>query len=142
MLKEVFLFVRPEERHAVERALISVVGPRYTAMPALGRGSNGGVEYGTKKHTPLSRLFARPALASFLPKTAYYFVLDEHEVDYALSAIRGTLASEGGPSDCGRGLAIVAPVEMQRSISADLPSLRNADPAQDEPVDARMPESA
>ena len=116
MLKEVFLFARPEEKHAIERALISVIGPMYTAMPALGRGSKGGVEYRLTSGSPLARLFARPALASFLPKIAYYLVLDEEDVDYVLSAVRGTLASEGGPDDCGRGLAIVCPLHEQHSI--------------------------
>lgn len=116
MLKEVFLFARPEEKPAIERALISVIGSMYTVMPALGRGSKGGVEYGMTGGSRLTRLFARPALASFLPKIVYYFVLDEAEVDYVLSTVHGTLASEGGPSDCGRGLAIVCPSDGQYAI--------------------------
>lgn len=116
MLKEIFLFARPEEKPAIERALISVVGSRYTVMPALGRGSKGGIEYRLTAGSPLARLFARPALSSFLPKIAYYLVLDEEDVDYVLSAVHGTLASEGGPGDCGRGLAIVCPIDGQYSI--------------------------
>ena len=116
MLKEVFLFARPEEKPAIERALISVIGPMYTAMPVLGRGSKGGVEYGTKIDSPVARWFSRPALSSFLPKIAYYLVLDEEDVDYVLSAVHGTLASEGGPDDCSRGLAIVCPIDRQYSI--------------------------
>ncbi len=126
MLKEIFLFARPEEKPAIERALISVIGPMYTVMPALGRGSKGGVEYGMKTGSPLARMFARPALSSFLPKIAYYVVVDEGDVEYVLTAVCGSLASEGGPDDCGRGLAIVCPIEGQYSIdqvvhgSADL----------------------
>ena len=115
-LSEVFLFVRPEEKPAVERALTCVIGPRYNSMAALGRGSKGGVEYGRAGGSPIARFFKRPALASFLPKTAYYFVVADADVDYILDAVQGTLASEGGPDDCGRGLAIVCPLETQFSI--------------------------
>lgn len=120
MLKEIFLFARPEEKSAIERALVSVIGPMYTVMPALGRGSKGGVEYDTTTRSPIARLFARPSLSSFLPKTAYYIVVDEGEVECVLTAVRGTLASEGGPDDCGRGLAIVCPIEGQYSIRLEL----------------------
>lgn len=116
MLNEVFLFVRPEEKPAVERALRCVIGPMYNAMVALGRGSKGGVEYGRSGASPIVRFFSRPALASFLPKTVYYFVVEDEDVDYVLDAVQGTLASEGGPDDCGRGLAIVCPLETQYSI--------------------------
>lgn len=116
MLKEVFLFARPEDKPAIERALISVMGPMYTVMPVLGRGSKGGVEYGTKIGSPVARLFSRPALSSFLPKVAYYVVVDEGEVESLLTAVCRTLASEGGPSDCGRGLAFVCPIDGQYAI--------------------------
>ena len=116
MLKEIFLFARPEEKPAIERALLSVIGPMYTVMPVLGRGSKGGIEYRLTSGSPLARLFARPALSSFLPKIAYYLVLDEEDVDYVLSAVHGTLASEGGPDDCSRGLAIMCPIDRQYSI--------------------------
>ena len=125
MLKEIFLFSRPEEKWAIERALIRVIGPMYTVMPALGRGSKGGVEYGMKTRSLVTRLFARPALSSFLPKTAYYVVVDEADVEYILTAVCGSLASEGGPDDCGRGLAIVSPIDDQYSIQLKLPGQAN-----------------
>ena len=59
MLKEVFLFARPEETPAIERALLSVLGHLYTAMPALGRGSKGGIEYGRGAGSAVARLFSR-----------------------------------------------------------------------------------
>ena len=121
MLKEVFLFARPEEKPAIERALISVIGPMYTAMPVLGRGSKGGVEYGTKIDSPVARWFSRPALSSFMPKVAYYVVVDEGEVESLLTAVCGTLASEGGPHDCGRGLAFVCPIDGQYAIHLEPP---------------------
>ena len=119
MLKEVFLFARPEEKPAIERALISVIGPMYTAMPVLGRGSKGGVEYGTKKGSPVARLFSRPALSSFLPKVAYYVVVDEGEVESLLTAVCGTLASE----------AFVCPIDGQYAIR--LEPLEQGDKSED-----------
>lgn len=126
MLKEIFLFVRPEEKPAIERALVSVIGPGYTVMSALGRGSNGGVESRARSGSVVARWFSRPALSSFLPKATYYFVLEEDDVDYVLSAVRGCLASEGGSDDCGRGLAIVCPIDEQRSIQVELPTQAKA----------------
>jgi len=138
MLNEVFLFVRPEEKPAVERALTCVIGPMYSAMAALGRGSKGGVEYGRAGGSPIARFFKRPALASFLPKTVYYFVIGDEDVDYVLDAVQGTLASEGGPDDCGRGLAIVCPLQSQFSITeivhgqtSDLQDIDAAIPAEE-----------
>jgi len=118
-LKEVFLFARPEEKPAIERALTSVIGPMFTVLPALGRGSNGGVENGMKKDSLIGRLFSRPALSSFLPKISYYFVLHEEDVDDVLEAVHGALAAEGGPEDCGRGLAIICPIEAQHAINLE-----------------------
>ncbi|MEK7795440.1 MAG: hypothetical protein AAB353_12965 [Candidatus Hydrogenedentota bacterium] len=118
---EVFLFARPEEKRAIERALISVVGPIYTAMPALGRGANGGIEYDVKKRSAVARLFSRPALSLFLPKAAYYVAVGEDDVDPLLAAVSGALASEAGPDDCGRGLAIVCPIEAQYPIDLEFP---------------------
>ena len=118
---EVFLFARPDEKRAIERALISVVGPIYTSMPALGRGSNGGFEYDVKKRSPIARLFSRPALSLFLPKAAYYVAVGEDEVDPLLAAVSGALASEAGPDDCGRGLAVVCPIEAQYPIQLEVP---------------------
>jgi len=90
------------------------------AMSALGRGSKGGIESGTSHRSPLARLFARPALSSFLPKIVYYFVLEDEDVEYVLSAVHSTLASEGGPDDCGRGLAIVSAIDAQYGIELEL----------------------
>ena len=92
-------------------------------MPALGRGSKGGVESGTSPGSRIARFFTRPALSSFLPKTVFYVVVEEDDVDYLLTAVCGTLASEGGPTDCGRGLAIVSPIEGQFGIHDEVTGL-------------------
>ena len=125
-LNEVFLFARPEEKRAIEGALISMVGPLYTVMPALGRGSKGATAYGSAAESAITRFFSRPALSSFLPKTLFYLVVEEEIVDPLLKAISGALAAEGGPDDCGRGLAIVCPIDAQHGININPPKQDDA----------------
>ena len=98
-----------------------MVGPMFTVMPTLGRGSKGATAYGASAGSPITRFFSRPALSSFLPKTTFYLVVEEEIVDPLLKAISGALAAEGGPDDCGRGLAIVCPIDAQHGININPP---------------------
>ena len=119
-LYEIYLIVRPEEKADVERALECVIPPMYSTFSALGRGAQGGLLYANGSNGFRFPFFKRPQLAVFLPKVVFYLVVPEELTDPILENVKAALRVKGGPSDCGLGIGIVAPIEEQIPIGGEI----------------------
>jgi nitrogen regulatory protein PII len=113
-LSEIYLVVRPEERHAVEGALECILPPVHSTFQAVGRGRAGGLRYG--KRSRWWPFGAPGPMAAFLPKTVFYLVAPTEAVDEILHAVGAALRAEGGPATHGLGSAFVLPIEGEIAI--------------------------
>jgi len=122
-LRIIYLIVRPEEKHALERALQNVVPPIYSTMRGVGRGRDGGLAYGLngpKKRGSRNRRWwrrrsAQPG-ATFLPKMIFYLVVPGYLVVDVLAAASASLRVEGGPARAGLGVGFVVPMCGHRVV--------------------------
>ena len=104
-LKALHIFVRPEEKYPVERALQSVIPPVYTCVDAVGRGDRS-----PERRAQLGK--------TLLPKVGFILTIPESYLEPVLEAVASVLKMEGGPGACGTGWALVCPVAEEVVIGA------------------------
>jgi nitrogen regulatory protein PII len=115
-MKEIIAVIRPEKTLATRKALDEAGIPSYTTMRVLGRSRQDGLRYPKK-------LFKRSADIRFLPKRLFELVVDDHQVEAAVSAINK--ANRTGR--IGDGKIIISPVSEDcavRTGQRDKESLR------------------
>ncbi|MBI3610679.1 MAG: P-II family nitrogen regulator [Nitrospirae bacterium] len=79
-MKEIIAVIRPHQALATRKALEEIGITAYTTFRVLGRSRQGGLRYPRK-------LFRRSADIRFLPKRLFEVVVDDYQVEAAVSAI-------------------------------------------------------
>ena len=99
-MKEIIVIIRPERTAATRKVLDDLGIESYTTLRVLGRSRQGGLRYPR-------RWFRRSADIRFLPKRLFEMVLEDHQVEGAVSAL--IKANQTGR--IGDGKIFILPVE-------------------------------
>jgi nitrogen regulatory protein PII 2 len=99
-MKEIIAIIRSEKTTATRRVLDDLGIESYTTLRVLGRSRQGGLRYPR-------RWLQRSADIRFLPKRLFEMVLEDHQVEAAVSAI--IKANQTG--QIGDGKIFIMPVE-------------------------------
>jgi nitrogen regulatory protein PII len=99
-MKEIIAIIRSEKTAATRRVLDDLGIESYTTLRVLGRSRQGGLRYPR-------RWFRRSADIRFLPKRLFEMLLEDHQVEAAVSAI--IKANQTGR--IGDGKIFIMPVE-------------------------------